>query len=378
MQVKISIGRSIRAFARHILVAVAFIGLISTGAMPVSAQSIFGGLKRSVENAVKRETQRKADEAATKATRCAMGEGKCTSSSGSNGSESSSNSGGGDNASVDPGGDHPLVSPYAGSKQNKRNFQSYTDYRRIIGVDKARHVITQTLEGKLTSILYDNPQGRSSLEIIRNYEQALKARGFVIDYQMSGGETWADNIGPINGMVRYGQDVRYFTGKLKYGEGTAYVSILVYREGHGFGRTTVQVLETAQMDSGMVSVDESAMAAELDRSGQINLQGVFFDTGKATLKSASAAAIEDVVALMSQRPDLKLQIVGHTDSVGNASANQILSQDRANAVRTALLTRGISADRLVAYGLGSTQPIASNATSEGRAQNRRVMLLRLN
>lgn len=375
MQVKSTIGRSVRASARHILVAVAFAGLISTGATSASAQGLLGGLKRSVENAVKRETQRKADEAATQATRCAMGEGKCAGSAGGSSSGSSGDSG---NASVDPGGDHPLVSPYAGSKQNKRNFQSYTDYRRIIGVDKARHVITQTLEGKLTSILYDNPQGRSSLEIIRNYEQALKARGFVIDYQMSGGETWVDNPAKINGMMSYGQDVRYFTGKLKYNEGTAYVSILVYREGHGFGRTTVQVLETAQMDTGMVSVDESAMAAELDRSGQINLQGVYFDTGKATLKPASSAAIEDVVALMSQRPDLKLQIVGHTDSVGNASANQILSQDRANAVRAALLARGISADRLVAYGLGSQQPIASNATSEGRAQNRRVMLMRLN
>lgn len=360
---------------RRIWVPLAMALLANAVATPASAQGILGGLKRSAENAVKRETQRKVDEAATQATRCAMGEGKCT---GSMGASSSGSSGDGGNTSVDPGGDHPLVTPYAGSKRNKRQFESYTDYRRIIGVDKARHVITETLEGKLTSILYDNPQGRSSLEIIRNYEQALKARGFVIDYQMSGGETWVDNTAKINGMIRYGQDVRYFTGRLKYGEGTAYVSILVYREGHGFGRTTVQVLETAQMDTGMVSVDESAMAAELDRSGQINLQGVYFDTGKATLKPASADAIEDVVALMSQRHELKLQIVGHTDSFGNASANQILSQDRANAVRNALLARGVLPDRLVAYGLGSTQPIASNTTSEGRAQNRRVMLLRVN
>lgn len=367
-------GRA-KAAVRRILTTMAFALLASAVATPASAQGILSGLKRSVENAVKRETQRKADEAATEAVQCAMGEKKC---GGSNATSSTGNSGDDSNASVDPGGDHPLVTPYAGSKRNKRNFESYTDYRRIIGVDKGRHPITETLEGKLTSILYDNPQGRSSLEIIRNYEQALKARGFVIDYQMSGGETWVDNPAKINGMVSYGQDVRYFTDRLKYGEGTAYVSILVYREGHGFGRTTVQVLETAQMDAGMVTVDESAMAAELDRSGQINLQGVYFDTGKATLKPASADAIEDVVAMMSQRPELKLQIVGHTDSVGNASANQVLSQDRANAVRNALLARGVSADRLVAYGLGSTQPIASNATSEGRAQNRRVMLLRLN
>ena len=120
------------------------------------------------------------------------------------------------------------------------------------------------------------------------------------------------------------------------------------------------------------------MAAELDRSGQVNLQGVYFDTGRATLKPESDAALGMVAALMAQQPQLMLQVVGHTDSVGNAADNQILSQDRANAVRSALIMRGIAAERLVAYGLGSTQPIASNATSEGRAQNRRVMLLRLN
>lgn len=370
--------RSALSIARHAMLAVAFAGLVSGSAVPVEAQDILGGLKRKVQNAVKRETERKADEVATQATRCAMGEVNCAPASGE-GSETTSTGqqSQGQGGSVDPGGDHPLVTPYAGSKQNTRQFESYTDYRRIVGVDKARHVITQTLEGKLTSIVYNNPPGRSTLEIIRNYEQALKERGFAIDYQMSGGETWLDNPAKINGMVSYGQDVRYFTGKLRYGEGVAYVSILTYRQ-RDFGRTSVQVLETTEMDTGMVSVDPSAMAAELDQSGQVNLQGVYFDTGRATLKPESDAAIGLVVALMAQRPELKLQVVGHTDSVGNASSNQILSQDRANAVRNAITMRGISADRLVAYGLGSQQPIASNDTSEGRALNRRVMLLRLN
>lgn len=364
-------GKATRLTYRILAVSVCA-GLLAGAGMPASAQGIFGGLKRTVENAVKRETERKADETATQATRCVMGDSKCQAATAKGGGSS-----GGDNASVDRGGDHPLVTPYAGSKQYKRQFESYTDYRRIVGVDKARHVITQTLEGRLTSIIYDNPKGRSTVEIIRNYEQALKARGFAIDYQMSGGETWVDNPHQVNGLVSYGQDVRYLTGKLHYGEGTAYVSILTYRQ-RDFGRTTVQVLETAEMDTGMVSVDPSAMAAELDQSGQVNLQGVYFDTGRSALKPESGSAIDLVVALMSQRPDLKLQVVGHTDSVGNASANQILSQDRANAVRNAIVMRGISADRLVAYGLGSQQPIASNATAEGRAQNRRVMLLRLN
>lgn len=371
-----TVGRRTGFIFRNAIVAIAFTGFAVGSVAPVAAQGIFGGLRRTVENAVKRETERKADEIVTDATRCAMGEDDCQpETGGTSGSAVPGQQGQG--GSVDPGGDHPLVTPYAGSVQYQRDFESYTDYRRIIGVDRNRHVITETLEGKLTSIVYDNPAGRSTLEIIRNYQQALGERGFVIDYQMSGGETWVDNPRAVNGMITYGQDVRYFTGKLRYGEGTAYVSILTYRQ-RDFGRTTVQVLETTQMDTGMVSVDPSAMAAQLDQSGEINLQGVYFDTGRSTLKPESDGAIALVLALMGQRPDLKLQVVGHTDSVGNTLDNQVLSQERASAVRNALLQRGISADRLVAYGVGSQQPIASNDTPEGRAQNRRVMLLRLN
>lgn len=377
-----------RTLARGAVMAVAFAAFAVGSVVPAAAQDIFGRIGRTVENAVRRETERRADQIATDATRCALGAEDCLPAQGGDedsagnaaarlagGTSAASQQGAG--ASVDPGGDHPLVTPYARSVQNDRRFESYTDYRRIVGVDNARHVITETLEGKLTSIVYNNPPGRSTLEIIRNYEQALRARGFVIDYQMAGGETWVDNPAQVNGLISYGQDVRYFTGRLRYGEGTAYVSILTYRQ-RDFGRTTVQVLETAQMDAGMVEVDPSAMAAELDRSGQVNLQGVYFDTGRATLKPESDAALGMVAALMAQQPQLMLQVVGHTDSVGNAADNQILSQDRANAVRSALIMRGIAAERLVAYGLGSTQPIASNATSEGRAKNRRVMLLRLN
>lgn len=163
-------------------------------------------------------------------------------------------------------GDHPLIVPYQGSVLEKQDRQDYTEYNRVIGMDKSRRAVSQRLEGKLTQLLYANPKGRSTLEMMRNYKSALQARGFRIDYDHSGGEGWITGLRKYNGMIVYGNDVRYFTGKMKYNEGTAYVSILVYREGSGFGRTNIHVVETSQMDADMVDVDPSAAAAERERN----------------------------------------------------------------------------------------------------------------
>ena len=75
---------------------------------------------------------------------------------------------------------------------------------------------------------------------------------------------------------------------------------------------------------------------------------------------------------MNQHDALVIRITGHTDAVGSDEANQILSEGRANAVRDELIKRGIAAERIEAEGKGESEPIADNATEEGRAKNRRV------
>jgi outer membrane protein OmpA-like peptidoglycan-associated protein len=79
-----------------------------------------------------------------------------------------------------------------------------------------------------------------------------------------------------------------------------------------------------------------------------------------------------LIDLLKQHTTARIEIDGHTDSVGTPAYNQHLSQDRANAVRAYLIQNGIVAKRLVAKGFGATQPIASNATEEGRQANRRT------
>jgi outer membrane protein OmpA-like peptidoglycan-associated protein len=81
--------------------------------------------------------------------------------------------------------------------------------------------------------------------------------------------------------------------------------------------------------------------------------------------------------MLNQHPDLRLTIEGHTDNVGNPAANQVLSEQRARAVRETLVaTYGIAAGRLDAAGLGDTKPAAPNSTPEGRQSNRRVELVK--
>lgn len=108
---------------------------------------------------------------------------------------------------------------------------------------------------------------------------------------------------------------------------------------------------------------------------KIVLRGVNFDFDKATIRPDAARILDEAVATLKAEPDVQVLIVGHTDSVGSEAYNLKLSQRRAQAVRDYLVKHGISAARLRVKGMGESQPVASNDTAEGRAQNRRVELL---
>lgn len=99
---------------------------------------------------------------------------------------------------------------------------------------------------------------------------------------------------------------------------------------------------------------------------------VEFESGSATLTAAGAAILDELVAAWSQVGNRPVQIVGHTDSAGGHEKNVALSYARASAVKTYLVSRGINASTVTAQGAGPDQPIADNATVEGRARNRRI------
>ncbi len=119
---------------------------------------------------------------------------------------------------------------------------------------------------------------------------------------------------------------------------------------------------------------QTPSGAKVNEYGCWVLSGVLFDTGKSTIRPEMDSELERVASVMRRNPGLKIQIQGHTDSVGDAAYNQRLSQERARAVMNALIAKGIAPERLQAKGLGETRPVASNDTAAGRALNRRVEL----
>ncbi|MBU8538191.1 OmpA family protein [Falsiroseomonas tokyonensis] len=277
--------------------------------------------------------------------------------------------------------DHPLLGHYQGSTLRDREEEAFTTYPRIIGFESGTPLI-EMREGRLTRLVYDNPPGRSTLEVLRNYLAALQARpGFRLDWQCAGradcGSTARTQQGRgwngVNGMnVGAGGDVRYATGQIETPEQQTYVAIGVTPR-----QTLVHVLEVVPMQQRMVAADAAALAADLDRRGRATLPGIFFDTGAHALRPESEAALMQVVALLRSQPRLRLRVEGHTDSEGDDAFNLALSQRRAAEVRLALITRhGIDPERLTSAGFGEAQPVADNATPEGRARNRRVELVR--
>ena len=112
--------------------------------------------------------------------------------------------------------------------------------------------------------------------------------------------------------------------------------------------------------------------------GRWATQGILFATGKADLKPESRPVLKEIGATLTKHPQLKILIEGHTDNVGSAASNLTLSDARAAAVKAALVSQfGIAEDRMTTKGLGDTKPTVPNATPAGRAQNRRVELVKL-
>lgn len=102
------------------------------------------------------------------------------------------------------------------------------------------------------------------------------------------------------------------------------------------------------------------------------LEDCNFETGKADLLPEAFPVLDELVAYLVRKDDERIEIQGHTDNVGTAKSNQVLSENRANTVRNYLITKGIDPNRLTAKGYGFTVPVADNKTAEGRAQNRRT------
>ncbi|NWF75912.1 MAG: OmpA family protein [Nitrospirae bacterium] len=214
------------------------------------------------------------------------------------------------------------------------------------------------VEGKIHFTDYRIKEGYkapSSLQIIRNYQNAIKSIGGAIVYEYL---HWYDT---------------YL--KLIKGGKTYWVIVDASSDGDGdsYDLTIVEKSEMAQE----VVADAKSLLSDIQAKGSASVYGIYFDFDKADIKPESEPAIKEIAKLLQQNKGLKLYVVGHTDNVGIIDYNMKLSKARADAVMKELVTRyKISADRLKAYGVGSLAPVASNETEDGRAKNRRVELVK--
>ncbi len=365
--------------------------LLILAVTPVVAQSFADRLGRSVQRAVESEVERKADETAREATRCVLGDERCardarrqgrvvefvdagSGSTAAPGAGGGAGSGGLPAISDDPRADHPAISRYAGSEWIEGTNRAFDAYALIVGVENGTPR-TEALEGRVTRRVYRSPGGRSSLEILRNYRAALEGQGFRLRWSCDSATACASRgrsgWKSVNGMnPGVGGDLRYVAMQRSLAGATTTVAVAVNPH-----RSFVDVVETAAMDTGMVSAE--ALGAARDETGTVVLDGLYFATGSSDLLPESDAAIAEAAALLKARPDLRLDVQGHTDNVGNAAANLTLSRRRAQAVADALVGgHGIDAARLGVRGFGASRPVADNASDEGRAKNRRVELVR--
>lgn len=292
------------------------------------------------------------------------------------------------NADVPGGSDHPAISRYEGSAITEYDYREFDEYKLLTGkVIKIPADKLVKLEGKTTKITYYLAEDRSTLEVIKNYENEMKSSGFEILFSCSnedcGGREFNHAVHKYD--TKFGDnyyDQRYLAGKLTSDQGDLYVSLYVIKNTTGGGKdrnhiyTQLDVIEVAAMQEGMVKVDADAMKEEIFETGSISIYGIYFDFDKADIKPESADAIAEIAKLLNDNPNLNLFIVGHTDNKGNLDYNLDLSRKRAKAVVNELVSNhGINSSRITPKGLGFLAPVATNRNEEGRANNRRVELV---
>lgn len=273
---------------------------------------------------------------------------------------------------------HPLITGYDNAPVWKKTVNEFDEYNAFTGMDADGNEPTSlTLEGKITKVIYKTLRERSTLEIFRNYEEAVVQAGgeIIFSCNQDKQECAARYAGPT--MAKFGVTAilntagRYLLGKIEQGEDVAYLAIAV-----GQVTNEIHVVEVKDIDLGMVMLDADALGKGLDAKGYVVVEGIFFDTDKATLKPESTDALQEVAKLLESRADLNVYVVGHTDAQGTFEYNRTLSNQRAAAVANELTeSYGISRERMDAHGVGPLSPQATNASEVGRAKNRRVVLV---
>ncbi|NEX20075.1 DUF4892 domain-containing protein [Thiorhodococcus mannitoliphagus] len=257
------------------------------------------------------------------------------------------------------------------------------------------------VEGRRTRIIYLAPADASSLEVMRNYEQALTGAGYETIYQCSGFAECGEKVEQFyidasqgkkltdSHLLKYVfsdtsvEEPRIYSARRSSAEGDSSVFVFAafqdnFADSQAGDRVAVFVEEVLSkpMQNRMVLVDAEKIAQGISAEGRIALYGIHFDFDKATILEESRPQLEEMARMLNEQPELEVYVVGHTDNKGTLDYNMDLSRRRAEAVVQALIqSYGILGARLTPMGVASLSPLATNTTEDGRALNRRVELV---
>lgn len=273
--------------------------------------------------------------------------------------------------------DHPLLSRYPGA-----------DLKDFVKVDTETAKVpvpgeaALALQGDLARHTYEIDQV-SSLKVFENYQHALQQAGFspvaLCQLAECGAsktvEALGGSISVQDSVYNFYRNPYYLLSKLSAGGQEHYVALFI---GAYDGKVRVQqlILSTKAVQTDLVKADASELKRQLDSAGKALIYGIYFDTGKSEIKTESESALTEIAKLLQQHSSLKLYVVGHTDDTGESAANQLLSEQRAQAVVRALTERfKVATSRLQAHGVGPLAPASNNTSAAGKQLNRRVELV---
>lgn len=252
--------------------------------------------------------------------------------------------------------DHPLVNRMPGFYLAKCE-ESYNQVDVLIGPDK-----TEQMEGTVYYYEYyinDGAKVPSRFQILKNYENAIVGNGGEKIYFKSKDEGEGQTGATFR--MKKGNDLYWLT--FTYFNGSE-------SQCDGYFMTVVKIEGMKQ------EVTANEMFDKINSGSPLTLY-INFDTGKSSIKTESMPVVNELYSMLKDNPSLKITIEGHTDNAGSKAANQTLSEQRAASIKQALVSKGISSDRIKTTGFGQDKPVADNNTEDGRAKNRRVEIRKM-
>lgn len=310
--------------------------------------------------------------------------------------------------------DHPLVKRVTGSEiiwSKVAKFDEMTIALEKIQFDYGTSAFKPTkkekAEGGRTTLYYKLPGDVSTLEAVRQYQEDLKPGGFTTLFTAANDELddgfnrFVSEIYPtalktegLQYLHEFNHDEQRYAALKGAGKNGGEVHITLYafiikddstgfdalKTAHGLkkGDTIVRVdiLESKAMEARMTVVKAAEIEDTITKSGRIAIYGVYFDTDKSEIKAESAESLSEMANAIKAAKGKKFLIVGHTDNQGELSHNQTLSQKRAAAVTSALVSKyGVPSGNVIPVGVGMAAPVAPNTDDAGRAKNRRVEIV---